>query len=78
MEGLFSLCVDKLYFSNFDNFKGHNPVMYRRIWQIFENNRGLLDIKLLYEFGKYRIRNECSVDIKAKQEVGHFVVVVQS
>jgi len=40
------------------------------------SGRSLKRILLMYKFSKYRIRNGCSIVIKAKQEAGHFVVVV--
>ena len=56
---------------------GHNPVMHGRIWQILERKSRSPGYLTTVQVN-IRIRNGCSIDIKAKQEVGHFVVVGQS
>ena len=38
--------------------KGHNPVTNKWIWLVFEKNGALIDIQLLYKFGKCKITNE--------------------
>ena len=55
-------CVHKLYYTNFDNLMGHNPVLHWRIWLVCKRNRALINIELLSKFGEdQRVNGASSV-----------------